>query len=395
MMNVSPIPFFETQSRFNKLNLDTLENEQSQVRAFLLAQDAATDARKSYKVVRLFLSNFRNNGSYNVYRTQIEKLLSWSIYIAAKPINLLDANDVYEFFEFCNDPPTHWVSAYSHQRFTRTNGRKRGSITAYIINSDWRPFVAASADDCSSSGDTAPLADLRVHNKTSLPQLASVCRSFFLFLGGEDLMSINPMQEIDRSGQYVQTPAADGPLGVFSPSEWLYITKAMDDLIAKDSSHERTRFVVMSAFHLLLKPGDFDKYSGTLRMSDFFYDDDDRMYLNLGVGGKGLITVQVPEDYRTIHLARYRRHVGTHLIPLARDSTPLFSTNAGRPGLSRRHVNLLFQMVLAEAAVAMADDGCSEEDIQKIKFGSIKWVRQTSINVGTNHTPLQISSRSA
>lgn len=104
-MGVLPIPFFEAQSRFEKLDLDSLDHEVPEVRAFLRAQHAEARAVESYAIVRFFLLDFVDNGSYNVYRTQIEKLLSGSICIAARPLTALENSDVLDFLSFVRIRP--------------------------------------------------------------------------------------------------------------------------------------------------------------------------------------------------------------------------------------------------------------------------------------------------
>jgi hypothetical protein len=195
------------------------------------------------------------------------------------------------------------------------------------------------------------------------------------------------MQETDRSGRFVQPNMDYVERSAFSLIEWEFIANAIDDLVVEDRSHERTLFIVMSAFHLYLKPGDFDKYSRTLKMADFFDDDDGQVWLNLGVSNRGLETVRVPESYIQ-HLDRYRRYLGTHSIPLSRDYSPVFSAHCGRPGLSRGHVNLLFRNVIERAAVAMERDGYPAVDIESLRSGSFKWVRNTSASVGAQTMPL-------
>lgn len=380
-MKIQPIPFFEARSRFANLNMDTLENEHPEVSAFLLTHDTATGAIESYMAVRFFLSMFSDNACFDSYRSQIEKLLSWSICVVAKPLMQLDADDMVDFMEFCDEPPSGWVSTHAHQRFIRSTGRKRGSITTYVINPDWRPFVSGYEKDRSELGGHAPLPELRARNKASVAQLTSICRSFFLFLAAEDLVSISPMREIDRSGSYAHSAPTYEQPSVFSPVEWSYIVLTIENMIRQDSSHERTLFIVMSAYHLYLKPGDFDKYSRTVKMDDFYRDDHGCAWLNLGASHRGIERVRVPEDYLVVHLQRYRCYLGTHLDPLDSDSTALFSAGFGRPGLSRGHVNRLFHDVLAQAAMAMEHDGYSGEDTQNLRVGSLKWVRHTSASV--------------
>ncbi|WP_024777200.1 hypothetical protein [Pseudomonas corrugata] len=377
-MSYLPIPFFETHSRFSKLALDTLDKEQSEVRNFLIGHDDAAITVKSYKVVHLFLSGL-SASTYQAYRTHIEKLLSWVICIARKDITHLDMNDVHEFLEFCNDPPCHWIGSVTEKRFIRTNGGKRNSDATYVINRDWRPFV--SAIEVSTDEDNG-LFETKVHQyaKASTTMLVSVCRSFFLFLQAEDLMTANPMREVDVSGLYAHSQTDYPQQSVFSSVEWRYIVKAMNSLIAHDRSHERTLFIVMSIYHLYLKSGDFSRYSRALRMSDFFPDDQGSTWLALGNAGD-YQNIRVPEEYLSIHLQRYRRYLGVDSIPLALDSAPLFATHAGRPGLATRYVNGLFQTVLMEAVSAMQADGHTENELQNLRAGSIKWLRHTSANL--------------
>lgn len=367
-METTPIPLFENQARFKKLCFETLDAEQFEVREFLIERNETTGAIESYKAVRHFLSTLQNPRSFQHYRTQIEKLLSWSICIAAKPLAELDAYDLTEFFEFCSDPPPEWVGPPGVRRFSNANHRN----SPPLINPAWRPFVYPSAEP--------PTADYFC-SAASVTLLASVCRSFFQSLGAEGLISKNPMREVDRSGVYAQSQPDYQRQSVFSDVEWDYIRKAMDDLIARDHAHERTLFLVMSIYHLYLKSGDFETYSSTMKMSDFFTDQDGRTGLNLGTDQADWSWIEVPDEYVTAHLGRYRRYLGTDSIPLHLDSTPIFSTLAGRPGLRARYVNFLFSKVLEEACASMKRDGYSDVDVQNLEAGSLKWVRHTSASV--------------
>ncbi|KPZ27226.1 hypothetical protein [Pseudomonas coronafaciens] len=361
-MTVLPIPLFEAHERFKKLNPQALDVELSDIRAFLANQNNGTGAIQSYLAVRLFLSRYVKLASYQAQRNNIEKLLSWSICIARKPITALCPDDLEEFFEFCSSPPQAWISLRPEKRFTKANDRKRHSQTTYVINSHWRPFVS-NLEVQNLSTDGLPECESKGHQYAvvSVNLLAMTCRSFFLFLATEDLIRENPMREINRSERYVRPRDDYKRQTVFSASEWGYLNRALDRLVTQDRSHERTRFIVMSIYHLHLRASDFASCSRTLKMSDFFSDVDGAAWLPLGASRDERQIISVGDEYLSIHLPRYRRYLGVDSQLLSRDPTPLFASHRGRAGLAARYVNVLFQEVLDVAASIMVEDGRPED----------------------------------
>jgi hypothetical protein len=389
-----PIPLFEPYDRFKKLNLQTLDVELPDITGFLAAHDGAADAVASYKAVRLFLSKYSKSNSYRAQRNNIEKLLSWSICIAQKPIIALSQTDLDAFFDFCSDPPQAWISSKSEKRYTRIDGSKHHSLTTYNINSTWRPFISVVTGSYQPCGDP-PESQFREHRytATSVNLLALTCRTFFLFLATEDLIAENPMCEINRSERYVRPREDYERQTVFSALEWNYLNRAIDHLVKQNRRHERTRFIVLSIYHLHLRASDFDKYSRTLKMRDFFHDGDGASWLALSASSEDGQVISVDDEYLNIHVSRYRRYLGTESLPLACDPTPLFASHGGRAGLTPRYVNALFQEVLDVAAGYMEADGYPEDQLIGLKTGSIKWLRHTSAKLKSlSKTALQLNA---
>jgi integrase len=385
--DILPVPLFETLNRFKNLDLETFDVELPDVRDFLESHDDATGSIASYEAVRLFLSRYPNESTYISQRNNIEKLLSWAICVVRKPLTLLSPNDIEDFFNFCSAPPQSWLSLKPEKRFTRTGGRKYLSQATYVINTAWRPFISTSLQTDESS-DSSPAVDSKDHiyAPVSVSALALACRTFFLFLATEDLITENPMREINRSARYVRSRENYERQTVFSALEWEYLNRAIDHLTTENHRHERTRFIVMSIYHLHLRSSDFQKFSRTLKMRDFFCDDAGRVWLALDTPSAKRQVISVNSEYLDVHLPRYRRYLGIDSVQLGCDPTPLFASHGGRAGLSVRYVNAVFHEVLDVAARCMAADGIPEDQIAGLKSGSIKWLRHTSAQLKSAST---------
>src|SRR5262249_6847609 len=99
-----------------------------------------------YKHAIEFLKSYTGSeGTFNSYRSEIERLLHWSWLKKEKSIKDLKRADIEEFIKFCQRPPKPWIGKKIVARFVERAGKRQP-------NREWRPFVVKVSKSAHKSG---------------------------------------------------------------------------------------------------------------------------------------------------------------------------------------------------------------------------------------------------
>jgi len=367
-MDVPPFPCFFGLKDFQGLNTHDLDKENSEVRQKLDGIDIRCAALSSYSLVKAFLLEHALGSRFGIYRSAIEKLLLWCLLVVEKPIIQLDEQDIRAFMDFCLCPPDDWVAKQPEKRLRRASNKRTSKV--FVVNAFWRPFRTGPVRE--------EVSGARISGYASLAVELAVINSFYLFLYAEDLIDINPAGSLHRSKHYSGREAIHNGAKSFSISDWNLFVEAAESLAINDDEFERKLFLLMSIYHLFLRPADIDRFGANLAINSLFERKDGTYGLRVE-GYPELERVCISRDYVTRWVARYRAHVGTDLIPLDRDPTPLISTQSGRPGVSSRHANLLFKQVCSEVMVKIKLGGEVVSDDSSFCRATPSWIRETGL----------------
>lgn len=378
-----PQPLFESYDRFNDLNFMQLTAELPVVLEYLADFDDQVQAVDGYKAVRGFLKSYAGNeATFNSYRTHVERLLLWSLLVAGKPLLELRRRDAEEFMEFCHNPLADWVGPVVKSRFVRVGGRKKLASDSYQINESWRPFaVTVAKRDRKLAAES--LSDLPkpayAMSQGSVAQVFAVCGSFFQHAMDEGLTEVNPFRAVKQKNQYKQRNEVEAESRSLTQLQWSFVIETAEQMADEDPVHERTLFIVATLFSMYLRISDLvGRENWKPTMGDFRRDSTGNWWYHVVGKGNKAAKISVRDDYVETYLVRYRLHRNLSRLPSPKETAPLICSVKGRAGLSDRHVRLLLQEVFDRSLERMANEGWSDDQIDKLRSASLHWLRHTA-----------------
>ena len=390
-MAARPLPMFDTYKKFLDLNFNNISCELPVVKDYLTSFPENLQAIDGYKAVRGFLRSYAGNeATFSSYRTHVERMLLWSLLVAKKPILELTRSDAERFMEFCLNPLPEWIGPIVKSRFRRIGGRKASDTDTYEINDAWRPFnVTHSKSSLKIAEEQNREVEYKPYKMSqgSVAQVFAVCSSFFKYAADEDLIEKkNPVQAIKQKSKYKQRNTDISSGRALTPFQWDYVLETAETMANDSSIHERTLFILATAFSMYLRVSDLvgrDNWSPL--MSDFRKDDDGNWWYHVVGKGNKAAKISVRDDYLN-YLKRYRAYLNlTPPLPSPDEKTPLLKTLNGRSGLSDRHIRLLLQEVFDKALEQMKKEGRPEDDVASLRSASLHWLRHTSATFDAPH----------
>ncbi|HBO5514696.1 TPA: tyrosine-type recombinase/integrase [Pseudomonas aeruginosa] len=377
-----PFPLFDTYREFRQLNFNDLSKERPVVIGLLRQLVETADPIDSYKAAREFLHSYDGNeGTFNSYRTHVERLLLWCLLIVKKPILSLRRTDAEAFMEFCLNPPYSWVGPVVKSRFVRAGGRKKSSDDTYTVNEDWRPFNLTQPKLVRKLAEEANLeapspSDYKM-SSGSVAQVFAACQSFYQFCIDEDLTEVNPFRAIKQKSRYTQRSTREVGGRSLTAVQWGFVIETAELMAKEDEEHERTLFILVTLFSLYLRISDLvGRENWEPTMGAFQKSGDDWWYHAIRKGNKST-KVSVRDEYLK-YLKRYRATLSLSPLPFPGEQTPLLKSKHGRAGLSDRHVRLLVQGIFDRAVDRMKAEGQPEDEITNLRAASLHWLRHTS-----------------
>ncbi|SDS21252.1 site-specific integrase [Pseudomonas oryzae] len=380
-MKDNPLPLFNTYKQFLQLDFQELVKEHKLVRDYVLAFPADLKAVDGYLAVRSFLKLYANNGAtFNSYRTQVERMLLWTLLIARKPLFKMRRQDAESFMDFCLNPPRDWVSPTKMTRFIRKEG-------AYIFNIDWRPFtINVPKRERSLISFTDRNSRPYQMSKASVAQVFAVCSSFFQNAIDKGSCDVNPFRKIKQKEVYKQTPFVDVAGRSLTPLQWSYVLKTAEQMADENPKHERTLFILATIFCMYLRVSDLaghDNWQPT--MGDFRNDASGNWWFHVLDKCNKPTEISVRDEYVEAYLTRYRRHLGLPPLPSPHEMHPLLTTLSGRSGLTDRAIQGLLQEVFNRSLARMLKEGFSNDEVDQLRSASLYWLRHTSAKFDAQH----------
>lgn len=384
-MPKAPFPLFEAYDRFLELNHSNLSGELPAVLAYLKSFPEEVEAFEGYKAVRSFLRSYEGNtGTFNSYRTHVERLLLWSMLEAHKPLLSLTRQDGERFMEFCIQPPSSWIGPVVKSRFQRRGGRKAAPTDTYEVNPQWRPFFhTVSKRDVKLAQEKNQPVELQPYKmaQDSIAQIFAVCGSFFQFATDEGLTTLaNPIRAIKQKSKYKQRETIVQNGRSLTPLQWNFVletAKQMADL--EPEKYERTLFIIATIFSMYLRISDLvGRENWTPQMKDFKKDGSGNWWFHVIGKGNKSAKISVKDEYMNVWMKRYRLYMKMTPAPSHDDRKPLLQTVTGRAGLSEGHIRMLVQEVFDKALERMKAENRIDDEIDSLRSASLHWLRHTS-----------------
>lgn len=370
-MEINPFPCFFNLKNSQSLNPDDLARESPELLHCLESCSPQAEPLESYSLVKGYLLAHAVPTRFNAYRSSIERLLLWCLLILGKPIKDLCQADIRQFMDFCLLPPAHWVASRPEKRLRQISTHRVNK--RFIINTSWRPFrpLIGSSSEALKGAQKISCAD-------TLTGCLAVVNSFYLYLCFQDIRDTNPAAELHDAKLYSSPSIIHDGSRHFSNAEWDTFVSVAEKMAKADPEFERKLILIMTTHYLYLKPNDVEVLGAELFVNSLFDRGDDTYGIRIA-GCPELESINIPSEYVTRWVMRFRTHMGTHAKALSRDRTPLISTKSGRVGISRRHANLIFKMVCDAVVAEIESSGISVAQDSPFRVATLQWLSETRL----------------
>ena len=333
------------------------------IEAFLSSLSANLDVETALKCAIRFLAYHSHPlGTFNNYRTFVERLLLWSWIVAEQTVLTLDKETFTNFITFCKMPPSNWVGFSTTARFAQVDGNS-------VFNESWRPFNIRASKDV---GARSPKVE-------TLRFIRSVCSSFYGFLCEEDVIAINPA--ISSRTFYGRGMRATYPVERYLTSEQLgQVLQALEFHALGDPAGERALFIIAATTLMCLHAADLANADNYCPCMNCFVLDDARWWLILEAPGRLLRKVEVTPEFLP-YLRRYRKSRGLPPFPEQNEEIPILEASHGRPGLSVRQIRSIVKEALmkAHASITSTDKGGEHWNI--LLGGSMRFLKESGAKI--------------
>lgn len=373
----APIPLFDTLEYLKVPIEDKRAKIQSQLPDTLSIQDVVSD----YEHACNFLYAYRGSAeTFKSYRREIERLLQWSWFVAAKSLRELRRNDLETYLEFCQAPPSSWIGVKHVPRFLEKDGLR-------AANPVWRPFVAAISKKAHKDGH-APNIKSYMLSQGALQAIFAILSSFYNYLEQEEYTTGNPIAQIRQKSKFFRKHHSKKPIRRLSELQWSYIIETAE-LMANENSgkHERTLFIMNALFAMYLRVSELAASPRWIPQMGHFYKDMDNNWWFKTVG-KGNKERDISVSNAMLEaLKRYRISLGLSSLPSPGEATPLISKAIGKgPIEGSRHIRKIVQHCFDHTIQRLTTDGFIE-DAEMLMVATVHWLRHTGISEDVKTRP--------
>ncbi|MGC8118910.1 tyrosine-type recombinase/integrase [Marinobacter sp. VGCF2001] len=356
-------PLFDTAELIQEqADLEFYPDLQAALASLPVDRQAALD---DFYISHKFLMKYSDvAGTYNRFRSEIQRFLNYTWLIAKRHLAQADADLVTSYFAFIKTPPAQWVSHGIYSGFVSENDLRR-------FNRYWRPMALRSKDSSTPYSVT----------QASMNASRTALQTFFKYLLLQDYLQRNPLLDVrkrDRNAKPNLNQDKDADVRRLTDWQWSYLLETLTELASTDSKYERHLFVIVTMKSLFLRvselaPRPVDR--GQLRTPTFgdFRRTiiDGEPYWVYSVFGKGDKTRQVtlPDAYIE-YLKRWRNHLQlTSPLPVPGESTPILPSKKG-DAIGKRQVQRIYEQAMVATAGRMESQGFADEARQVLAIRS-------------------------
>ncbi len=338
-------------------------------------------ATNDYFQALQFLRAYRGSvATFSAYRREIERLLQWSWYIARKSLTEIKRDDIENFVEFCQKPPSAWIGVKNVARFIEENGLR-------MANPDWRPFVTSVSKVAHQRGEQP---DIKKHSlsQKAVQAIFAINGSFFSYLLQEEYVEINPIAQIRQKSKFLRKYQTHPAIRRLSETQWFYVISTAESLATQNpAQHARTLFLMNALYGMYLRISELAASRRWEPQMGHFYKDQDGhwWFTTVGKGNKQRI-ITVSDDMLEA-LKRYRLSLNLSPLPFAGETTPLLTKIRGQgPINSTRQIRAIVQLCFDTAIFRLRQDNLLDE-AEQLQAATVHWLRHTGISEDVKHRP--------
>lgn len=365
-----PTPLFDTFEHIQA----SKDLQINQMKLNLPIGVSVNEVFSDYSQATQFLYAYRGSmETFKSYRREIERLLQWSWFIAAKTLKDLRRNDLEVFLEFCQTPPKEWIGIKHVPRFIDKDGLR-------LANSTWRPFVAAISKKAHRDGQLPNIKSYAL-SQSALQAIFSILSSFYNYLQQEEYTANNPIAQIRQKSKFFRKQHGKKPIRRLSELQWSYIIETAELMATENPvKHERTLFIMNALFGMYLRVSELSADRRWIPQMGHFYRDMDNNWWFKTVG-KGNKERDISVSNAMLEaLKRYRISLGLSALPSPGETLPLISKRYGiGPIEGPRHIRKIVQNCFDKTIERLTTDGFID-DAEMLMAATVHWLRHTGIS---------------
>ncbi|EGG94963.1 site-specific recombinase, phage integrase family [gamma proteobacterium IMCC1989] len=366
-----PIPLYPTYNELKDIEL----NDYPELNTFL-NESSELDRLQHWRWGLSFLNYIGRNKSehtYNRFRNEVERFLTWVFMVKMKPIDILRKQDILEYVDFCWKPPVSFIGLAAYDRFVYHNG-------FYKVNPKWLPFRVKTPKGRQS--ETGSQADKKKYkpSQETLKSLFTGVVAFYKYLMSEEVCYGNPAQIAKSDCRYFIADAQVKDIRRLTEDQWQYVLDIALTAAENNDDYERSLFVIASLKTLFLRISELsERKDWSPEMRHFWQDEQKNWWLKVYGKGRKLRDVSVPTQYLG-YLKRYRQHRALSALPSSSDISPIVEKIRGQGGMTTRHLTRLVQEIFDKAYEKMKlKEG--EDAARKLQEASTHWLRHTGASM--------------
>lgn len=322
----------------------------------------------------LFLKSYKGStGTFNSYRREIERLIHWCALIKTKSLTKLKREDIEEYIEFCQKPPTDWIGKTKAARFIENDGMR-------IPNPEWRPFIATVSKIEHRLGKQPDIKKFEFTHG-SVKELFAILSSFYNYLMQDEYAMMNPIALIRQKSKFIRKNQGQPKIRRLSELQWQYVINTAQELAEQHpQAHERTLFIMSALYSMYLRISELVASTRWIpQMHDFSRDSDGNWWFTTVGKGNKERKIAVSEAMLEA-LKRWRKYLGLSSLPSPADSSPLLPKTKGiGPIKSTNYIRRIVQFCFDQAIMQLNKDGLSEE-AETLNEATVHWLRHTGIS---------------
>lgn len=320
-----------------------------------------------------FLLCYKNNSmTFTAYRREVERLLQWCFLRQEKVLQDLKREDMDAYLKFCQAPLKSWISLQKVPRFITIHGKR-------LPNPKWRPFVVTLSKNEAFQGKQPDKTDYQLSEK-SLRDIMTATSSFFNFLIQEDILPINPMQQLRQKSRYFTQYQSKKIIRKLSELQWGYVIETAHLMAADDDKHERCLFIISALYGMYLRISELIATPRWCPQMGHFQRDNDGLwwFTTVGKGNKQRQIAVSPAMLKA--LKRWRKHLGLSVLPSIGETMPLLPKQLGQgPLRSDRPIRQIVQQCFDNTVARLQADGF-HDDAEQLMSATVHWLRHTGIS---------------
>lgn len=366
-----PLPLYPTYNELKDIEL----KDYPELNTFL-NESSELDRLQHWRWGLSFLNYIGRNKSehtYNRFRNEVERFLTWVFMVKIKPIDTLRKQDILEYVDFCWKPPVSFIGLAAYDRFVYRNG-------FYKVNPKWLPFRVKTPKGRQS--ETGSQADKKKYkpSQETLKSLFTGVVAFYKYLMSEEICYGNPAQIAKSDCRYFIADAQVKDIRRLTEDQWQYVLDIALTAAENNDDYERSLFVIASLKTLFLRISELsERKDWSPEMRHFWQDEQKNWWLKVYGKGRKLRDVSVPTQYLG-YLKRYRQYRALSALPSSSDISPIVEKIRGQGGMTTRHLTRLVQEIFDKAYEKMKlKEG--EDAARKLQEASTHWLRHTGASM--------------